>query len=192
MHSTLVYHPEPALTAPLVEIRRSLTDLLKGNSAALQCDVTRLSSSDLFITFQANGVDISDKLYVDLPETPGVNSVSRRFTVPQSYWKKHTSFTCKVYQGFSSNFESNSTGNIFGEILYCLLGCIHTTSSVLCQSTFDPRCPAFLTSVNALYYAQAQYTSLTQGWLEEVFFSKRGFAGASAQAQAHVGNLVKM
>ncbi|KAG8006630.1 Ig mu chain C region membrane-bound form, partial [Nibea albiflora] len=62
---------------------------------------------------KANSVDISDKLYVDLPEAPGLHSISRRFTVPPSHWKKDRSFTCKVNQGFSSNFESNSTGNIF-------------------------------------------------------------------------------
>ncbi|XP_051244797.1 uncharacterized protein ighd isoform X5 [Dicentrarchus labrax] len=104
---------EPAVTAPLVEIRRSLPDLLKRNSAVLECDITQLSSSDLYVTFQANGVDISDRQYVDLPETPGLHSISRRFTVPQKYWKNDTSFTCKVNQGFSSTFESNSTGNIF-------------------------------------------------------------------------------
>nr|ACO88906.1 immunoglobulin delta heavy chain [Siniperca chuatsi] len=103
----------PAVTAPSVEIRRSLPDLLKGNSAVLECDITQLSSSDLYVTFQANSVDISDKQYVDLPEDPGLHSVSRRFTVPPSHWKKDTSFTCKVNQGFSSNFESNSTGKIF-------------------------------------------------------------------------------
>uniref|UniRef100_A0A8C4ES49 Ig-like domain-containing protein n=1 Tax=Dicentrarchus labrax TaxID=13489 RepID=A0A8C4ES49_DICLA len=94
---------EPAVTAPLVEIRRSLPDLLKRNSAVLECDITQLSSSDLYVTFQANGVDISDRQFVDLPETPGLHSISRRFTVPQKYWKNDTSFTCKVNQGFFMN-----------------------------------------------------------------------------------------
>ncbi|KAK2893961.1 hypothetical protein Q8A73_016445 [Channa argus] len=103
----------PAVTAPSVEIRRSLPDLLKGNSVVLVCDVTQLSSSDLYITFQANNADISEKLYVDLPESPGSHSVSRTFSVPSNHWKKGTSFTCTVNQGFSRNFKSQSTGNIF-------------------------------------------------------------------------------
>ncbi|XP_067334567.1 obscurin-like [Channa argus] len=105
----------PAVTAPSVEIRRSLPDLLKGNSVVLVCDVTQLSSSDLYITFQANNADISEKLYVDLPESPGPYSVSRTFSVPSNHWKKGTNFTCTVNQGFSTNFKSQSTGNIFGE-----------------------------------------------------------------------------
>lgn len=111
----LSVYPEPAVTAPVVEIRRSLPEFLKGNRAVLECDVRQLSSADLYITFQVNSVDISDRQYVDLPEDPGLQSVSRRFTIPQSRWKKDSSFTCKVNQGYSSNFESNSTGNIFGE-----------------------------------------------------------------------------
>ncbi|XP_078125131.1 LOW QUALITY PROTEIN: uncharacterized protein LOC144529741 [Sander vitreus] len=103
----------PAVTAPLVEIRRSLKDLLKGDSAVLECDVTQLSSRELYVTFQANSVDISNKQYVDLPEGPGLHSISRRFSIPTSYWKKDTSFSCTVTQGFSSNFKSNSTGNVF-------------------------------------------------------------------------------
>ncbi|XP_035853051.1 Ig heavy chain C region, membrane-bound form isoform X2 [Sander lucioperca] len=103
----------PAVTAPLVEIRRSLKDLLKGDSTVLECDVTQLSSRDLYVTFQANSVDISDKQYVDLPEVPGLHSISRRFSIPTSSWKKDTSFSCRVNQGFSGNFKSNSTGNVF-------------------------------------------------------------------------------
>ncbi|XP_034396244.1 immunoglobulin epsilon heavy chain isoform X15 [Cyclopterus lumpus] len=105
----------PAVPAPLVEIRRSLKDLLKGDSVVLECDVTALSSLDLAITFQANSVDISGKQYVEFPEAPGLLSISRSFSVPSSHWKKDTRFTCKVDHGFSSSFESNSTGNFFAD-----------------------------------------------------------------------------
>ncbi|XP_035797601.2 hemicentin-2-like isoform X3 [Amphiprion ocellaris] len=103
----------PEVATPSVEIRRSLPDLLKGDGAVLQCDITNLSSRDLYVTFQANDVDISDKQYVELPEGPGLQSVSRRFTVPQNHQKKDKSFTCKVNQGFVRSFKSDSTGNIF-------------------------------------------------------------------------------
>ncbi|KAK2833602.1 hypothetical protein Q5P01_017491 [Channa striata] len=105
--------PRPAVTDPSVEIRRSLPDLRKRNSVVLICDVTQLSSSDLYITFQANDVDISEKLYVDLPESTEPHSVSRKFSVPSNYQKKEKSFTCTVNQGFSRTFKSQSTGNIF-------------------------------------------------------------------------------
>ena len=120
-------HPGPEVATPSVEIRRSLPDLLKGDGAVLQCDITNLSSRDLYVTFQANDVDISDKQYVELPEGPGLQSVSRRFTVPQSHQRKDKSFTCKVNQGFVRSFKSDSTGNIFGE---------RTNSSVSDVSTF--------------------------------------------------------
>ncbi|XP_041866868.1 obscurin-like [Melanotaenia boesemani] len=104
----------PPPQAPQVEIRRSLPELLKGNTAALQCDITQLSSQDIYVTFQANGVDMSEKQYVDLPEAPGHHSVSRSFSVPQRYWTSDTSFTCTVYQGLSSTpFTSNSISKIF-------------------------------------------------------------------------------
>ncbi|XP_034449896.1 LOW QUALITY PROTEIN: uncharacterized protein LOC117766715 [Hippoglossus hippoglossus] len=103
----------PAVTVPSVEIKRSLRDLLKGQSAVLECDITNLSSSDLYVTFQANDEDISDRQFVDLPVAPGLHSITRRFSIPPSHWRKDTNFTCKVHQGFSSNFKSESTGNIF-------------------------------------------------------------------------------
>ncbi|XP_041634517.1 uncharacterized protein LOC121503968 [Cheilinus undulatus] len=103
----------PSVTAPSIQIRRSLPDLLKGNSAVLQCDIQQLSSSDVYVTFQANMKDISDKLYVELPKTPGPHSISKTFPVPESHWNNHTSFTCKVNQGFTHHFQSNSTGRIF-------------------------------------------------------------------------------
>ena len=110
-----LYHSGPAVTVPSVEIKRSLQDLLEGQSAVLECDITNLSSSDLYVTFQANDTDISTRMYVDLPVAPGLHSITRSFSIPQSHWKKDTTFTCKVQQGFSSKFTSKSTGNIFGE-----------------------------------------------------------------------------
>lgn len=111
----LLYHAGPAVTAPLVGIRRSLKDFLEGESAVLKCDVTKLSSHDLYVTFQNNSVDIPGQLYVDLPQAPGLHSISTSFSVPQSYWKENAKLTCKVNQGFSNSFESNSIGSIFGE-----------------------------------------------------------------------------
>ncbi|XP_071761472.2 uncharacterized protein LOC139916479 [Centroberyx gerrardi] len=105
----------PAAAAPSMQIRRSLPDLLKGESAVLECDITQLSSSDLYVTFQANNVDISDKQYVDLPKAQGFQSITRRFSVPSSHWSKDNTFTCKVTQGFSNSWQSNPTGNIFGD-----------------------------------------------------------------------------
>lgn len=113
-----LYHPGPAVTAPSVVIRRSLPDLLKGDTGVLECDITTLSSSDLYVTFWADSVELPEKQFVELPKTPGPHSISRRITVPSKYLKKNTRFTCKVHQGFTSSFESNSTGNIFGERSY--------------------------------------------------------------------------
>ncbi|XP_036003934.1 uncharacterized protein LOC118556553 [Fundulus heteroclitus] len=106
----------PLVTPPQVEIRRPFPDLLKGDSATFQCDISKLSSQDLYVTFQANGKDISDRDYVDLPEGPGPHSVSRTFSVPRELWKTDTSLTCAVKQGFSSSVvTSNSISNIFVE-----------------------------------------------------------------------------
>uniref|UniRef100_A0A667WZQ9 Ig-like domain-containing protein n=1 Tax=Myripristis murdjan TaxID=586833 RepID=A0A667WZQ9_9TELE len=114
LDANVTWLPENTDT-PSVLIRRSLSDLLKRNSAVLECDVTQLSSSDLYITFQANGTDISGKLYVEFHKAPGPHSVTKSFPVPSNYQKKDTTFNCKVNQGFSKQWESNSTGNIFGD-----------------------------------------------------------------------------
>ncbi|KAI3359273.1 hypothetical protein L3Q82_002790 [Scortum barcoo] len=102
-----------APSTPSVVIRRSLLELLKGYSAVLECDVTELSSSDLYVTFQANNRDISDKFYVDLPGSPGPHSISRSFTVPSTSWINDASFTCQVNQGFLGIYKSKPISNIF-------------------------------------------------------------------------------
>ncbi|KAL3987252.1 F-box protein 45 [Sarotherodon galilaeus] len=98
---------------PLVEIRRSLPDLLKGESAVFECVIKQLSSRDLYVTLQVNDTEITEKKYYNFAEGPGLVSISSQFTVPQMYRKKDTTFTCKVNQGFSAIFQSNSTGYIF-------------------------------------------------------------------------------
>ncbi|KAM7372140.1 hypothetical protein PAMP_009333 [Pampus punctatissimus] len=102
-----------AVTPPSVEIKRSVPDILKGDRVVLECHITQLSSSDLYVTFQADNVDMSGKLFVDPPESPGPSSTSRHFTVSQRYWKSDTNFTCKVNQGFADVFTSNSISGIF-------------------------------------------------------------------------------
>ncbi|XP_042248109.1 uncharacterized protein LOC121883729 [Thunnus maccoyii] len=103
----------PPVTRPSVEIRRFLPDILKGNRTVLECYITQLSSSDVYVTFQADNVDISDKQFVDLPEAPGPHSISKYFTVPQNNWYNTGGFTCTVNLGFSGDkIPSRSIGNI--------------------------------------------------------------------------------
>ncbi|XP_023813709.1 uncharacterized protein LOC105354609 [Oryzias latipes] len=99
-----------AVSAPHVDIRRSLSDLqTENNDVKLHCDLSQLSSQHLYVTLQSKGADISDKQYVDLPEAPASHTVSVSFSVPHIYWKSDQSFTCKVHQGFSSqSFESKA------------------------------------------------------------------------------------
>ncbi|XP_077411709.1 uncharacterized protein ighd [Vanacampus margaritifer] len=106
---------EPAVNAPSVVIRRSLADLQKTDRAVFECDVTQLDAVDLYVNFQVNGVDISDKHYVALSKAPGPHSVSPHFSLPKSFMKNDTRVTCKVNQGFSSTFQSNTIDNIFVE-----------------------------------------------------------------------------
>ena len=101
-------------STPTVLIRRSLPDLLDGDSAVLECAITQLSSIDLYVTFQANGVDFPEKQYVDLPACKDPHSITRHFFVPKSHWKTDNTFTCKVNQGYSNSWVSNSTGKLFG------------------------------------------------------------------------------
>ncbi|CAL8273059.1 unnamed protein product [Lota lota] len=104
----------PTLSSPSVLIRRYFPGLTE-EKAFLECAITELSSSDLYITFQANGVDISEKMYVELPKASDRHSVIRRFSVPTNHWNKDKTFTCTVTQGFSKPWLSNSIGNMFSD-----------------------------------------------------------------------------
>ncbi|XP_061702448.1 uncharacterized protein ighd [Syngnathoides biaculeatus] len=104
-----------AVNAPTVEIRRYFADLQKKDTAVLECHVAQLDAVDLYVTLQANGVDILDKLFVELPKGPGPHSISPRFSLPKSYMKSDTQFSCTVNQGFSSTFQSNRLDSIFVE-----------------------------------------------------------------------------
>uniref|UniRef100_A0A3B4BH26 Ig-like domain-containing protein n=1 Tax=Periophthalmus magnuspinnatus TaxID=409849 RepID=A0A3B4BH26_9GOBI len=140
----------PSDTAPVVSIRRSLPDLLKGDRAVLECDITSMSSADLYVTFQSNGVDISSKDFVQLPKGSGLLSISRRFSVPKKHWTKDKHFSCKVTQGFSDKVTSTPTGSIFGKspLVFMTTACVpfNTTdnernwgSTLLCTAWgFDP------------------------------------------------------
>ncbi|XP_037834591.1 uncharacterized protein LOC108239224 isoform X2 [Kryptolebias marmoratus] len=104
----------PAVTPPQVEIRRSFPDRLNPDIVMLQCDITQLSSQDLYVTFQDKGVNFPDIEYVELPEGPGPHSVSKLLSVPKAYWTDDASFTCSVQQGFSSSpFKSKPITNLF-------------------------------------------------------------------------------
>ncbi|XP_029946108.1 immunoglobulin mu heavy chain-like isoform X1 [Salarias fasciatus] len=134
---------EPEVPAPVVMISRSLPDLLKGNSTVLKCEITQLSSHDLSITIQANGVDISDNQYVDFHKASDIHSVTKHFNVPEKYWKKDQSFTCKVNQGFSSSSSSQSIGKIFVDPsveLLLILSQDSDSQTLSCSgSGFDPQ-----------------------------------------------------
>ena len=95
-------------------IRRSLPDLLGGSGAILECTIAQLSPGSLCVTLQANGEDVSEQQYVDLPDSTEPQSITRRFTVPAEHRNRDKTFTCRVNQGFQHSWVSKSTGKIFG------------------------------------------------------------------------------
>lgn len=110
-------HPGCPVNTPSVEIRRSLTDLPKRDSAVFECDIKQLSPCDLFIALEVNRGEILEKKHYNFAEGSVAKlSISSQFIVPQKYWMKDQTFTCKVIQGSSKTFHSNSISNIFGEI----------------------------------------------------------------------------
>ncbi|XP_053708306.1 uncharacterized protein LOC128751363 [Synchiropus splendidus] len=100
-------------TTPSVEIRRSLSDFLKGDAAVLECAVNGLSSIDAYISIKANGLEIADKQFLNLPQSSDLHSITRRFKVSEGHWDRSSTFTCSVNQGFSDSFHSEPTGRIF-------------------------------------------------------------------------------
>uniref|UniRef100_A0A8C6T8P1 Ig-like domain-containing protein n=1 Tax=Neogobius melanostomus TaxID=47308 RepID=A0A8C6T8P1_9GOBI len=104
--SSLYIQSTPQHELMLVSIRRSLSDLLKGDSAVLECVIDNLSSSDFYVTFQSNGEDISSKDFVQLRDGSDLRSISTRFSVPRDHWSKDKRFSCRVNQGFSTPVNS--------------------------------------------------------------------------------------
>ncbi|KAJ3583257.1 hypothetical protein NHX12_017464 [Muraenolepis orangiensis] len=54
-------------------------------------------------------------MYLDLPKVSDLHSIIRQFPVPSDHWSKDKTFTCKVTQGFSNTWLSNSIGNMFSD-----------------------------------------------------------------------------
>ncbi|KAF4092435.1 hypothetical protein AMELA_G00021000 [Ameiurus melas] len=104
---------EPVQKTPTVVIRRNLADILKGDSAILECAARDLPSGELSVTFQANGIRVLEPQYVDLPK--GVDTLTARFTVPSTHRNKNQRFTCQIQQSRSIQWTSSSTENLFGK-----------------------------------------------------------------------------
>ena len=101
------------MTKPSVLIRRYFPDLTEEKAFILECAITEFSPSDLYVTFQANREVISEKMYVEPSKAPDSHSIIRRFSVQTNSSNKNEAFTCKVTQGFSKFWLSNSIGNMF-------------------------------------------------------------------------------
>lgn len=104
----------PGLKDPTLKIRRSLPHLLKGESAVLECEITQLSSQDVFVTFQVDGKDFGEQ-YVEMPVSENLQSFTIHVTVPEQHQMDDNTFRCKVEQGFSKSWTSMPTGKIFSD-----------------------------------------------------------------------------
>nr|pir Ig heavy chain - channel catfish [Ictalurus punctatus]AAC60133.1 immunoglobulin heavy chain [Ictalurus punctatus] len=104
---------EPVQKTPTVVIRRNLADILKGDSAVLECAARDLPSGELSVILQANGIRVFEPQYVDLPK--GVDTLTARFTVSTTQRNKNQRFTCQIQQSRSKQWTSNSIENLFGD-----------------------------------------------------------------------------
>ncbi|XP_074415790.1 Ig mu chain C region membrane-bound form [Scleropages formosus] len=124
------------------EIRRTIPHPERNNHMELECMVKGLSPGEIYITFQANGKDISRPQFIDLSSE---TSVVTHFAVPTNQWKPENTFTCKVSQGYVKPLKSKPTGQIFGEtsvellILPRLKGETNDKKLVCLASGFNPQ-----------------------------------------------------
>ncbi|KAF4092421.1 hypothetical protein AMELA_G00020860 [Ameiurus melas] len=135
---------EPVQKTPTLVIRRNLADILKGDSAVLECAARDLPSGELSVTFQANGIRVLEHQYVDLPK--GVDTLTVRFTVPTTHRNKNQRFTCQIQQSRSIQWTSNSIENLFGDPSVELSAVSSTdnsgsiTQKLICSGTgFNPQ-----------------------------------------------------
>ncbi|KAF5906456.1 immunoglobulin mu heavy chain, partial [Clarias magur] len=102
---------EPEQKTLTVEIRRSLADVGKRDSAVLECVASGLPSGELSVTFQANDEKFPEAQYVNLPE--GQDTLIARFAIPKMNQTKNNRFTCQIQLSRSLKWKSNSTGKLF-------------------------------------------------------------------------------
>ncbi|KAF5896130.1 Ig heavy chain [Clarias magur] len=105
--------PETVQKRPTVEIRRSLADIGKRDSAVLECAASGLPSGELSVTFQANDEKFPEAQYVNLPE--GQDTMTACFTIPKTHRTTNCHFTCQIQLSRSIKWKSNSIKNLFDD-----------------------------------------------------------------------------
>ncbi|XP_056608436.1 uncharacterized protein LOC130425975 isoform X2 [Triplophysa dalaica] len=127
---------------PVVVIRRPFRE---SESADLECVVRDLPSSEVCITLQANGADISEINCVDVTQSENIQSLTTDFTIPKEHQKKDKTFTC-TGRSLSNNWTSKPTGNIFGDptvelsVVPNVSGSSSNPEKLVCSGTgFDPK-----------------------------------------------------